>query len=173
VDIHECPNKVGVPEVDVKDIQIEWSALLGQGKKTSVVPATWQGIEVALQICDNDHDNKYKYGQRELERYCDLKELQGTFIPCLYFFSRQEDGTHMLGLERGERVKDCVSETELDELNDKVIAYGWRQREGPLRPDNTVWMKNDNGTNRLVLVDLESFLPTNEAWHSRLATFTH
>jgi len=113
LDIEERPNKYGVPEIDAGDFVIPAytdlaDLLIGTGKKSATIRAAWKGLNVALKMgvktCTGyagwDFE-RYNCAQWELERYCDLCDLQGTLNPRLYFVSRLDKSGRVFGLEHG------------------------------------------------------------------------
>jgi hypothetical protein len=157
------PNEFGILEVDFDEIKV--GKHLGNGKKASTSEAVWNGKTVALKcwnFCSADYENALAYSHWELSRYCDLKEAQGSLVPRLHFVSRNNyNGTLMLGLEMGEPVvwRDEGLEDAKDKLKEEIKKLGWKQRSGSWRNDNLVWMRNGDGSRRLVAIDLESFIP--------------
>lgn len=155
-----CPNKFGIPEVDFSEIKVGRG--LGCGKKASTSEAVWNGKTVALKswTFGGRYEHARAYSHWELSRYCDLKEAQGNLVPRLHFVCRRH-GTLMLGLEMGQPVHDYCNELEdaKSKLWKALTEQGWKQRSGSWRNDNLVWMQNDDGSRRLVAIDLESFIP--------------
>ena len=151
----EFDNTFGVLEIPFDEI--ETSGSLGSGKKGSTVAATWKGQSIALKSwkCGCDAG---PYSQWELLVYCHLKSLQGTLVPKLHFISHEPDGCLVFGLELG-RPRHCVPRSEMNEAMDEISQHGWTQRSVSIRSDNFVCMANEDGTERLVATDLESFIP--------------
>jgi hypothetical protein len=158
----------GVPEITRDDLDIHEE--IGRGKKSLVRRATWKkqkgdeptnNIDVALKShYDTDsYPNIAAYTFWEFCRYNDLKAVQGKLIPKLHFILRDE-GKLMLGLELGKPVRrDEYESTRVKELYSDLQDTGWVQREGSFRYDNFAWMKNEDGSQRLVAIDIESFIP--------------
>jgi hypothetical protein len=166
------PNEFGILEVDFDEIKV--GEHLGDGKKASTSEAVWNGKTVALKcwnVCSSDYANSLAYSHWELSRYCDLKEAQGSLVPRLQFVSRNKDnGILMLGLEMGEPV-DCCDEGLEDakgKLHEAIKKLWWKQRRASWRNDNLVWMRNGDGSRRLVAIDLESFIPHFEGGKSTI-----
>ena len=160
-------NNCGILEVDANDIDDGPDGhLLGKGCKSSTTKVNWLGKEVALKRgCTSLSSGPMS--QWELERYSDLQAVQGTLIPKLLFVSRdKKTGERLFGVELGSPVCAGFSlispiyQREMDELDNKIKMHGWCQRPDSWRMDNVVSMKNEDGvTNRLVAIDLETFIP--------------
>ena len=139
------------------------NAFLPEGKKSHVKRATWKrkgeraNIDVALKKSYYTNLNAYTFW--EFCRYNDLKSVQGKLIPKLHFILRDE-GKLMLGLELVKPLHREESK-RLDVLYEELKATGWVQRDRSFfdRYDNFVTMQNEDGSQRLVVTDLESFIP--------------
>ncbi len=155
-------NEFGILQVKEEDIEV--LSYLGRGKKGSTRKAKWDGRIIALKSWHENslYSNDCAYSHWELSCYNALKAVQGSLVPTLYFVSRSEKtGKLMLGLELGEEASlyDSGFEEAKQEVGDALKKEGWIQRDGSFRPDNLVWMKNENESKRLVAIDLESFIP--------------
>eukprot|EP00978_Attheya_sp_CCMP212_P047945 scaffold452290_cov63-Attheya_sp.AAC.3 len=156
-------NELGIPEISEQEIKV--LKPLGSGKKASASLATWNGRSIALKSWVGNNCNysfASAYSDWEILRYCNLKNVQGSLVPKLFFVSRQKDtGALVLGLELGTPVSGYergLSDAK-NKLRNDLEKEGWVQRSCSFRDDNLVWMQNEDNSKRLVAIDLESFIP--------------
>ena len=111
-----------------------------------------KGNSIALKQVNSGDPRSSPYSQWELARYCDMKAIQGSLIPVLYFLSRNKNtGLRMFGLQMGESAEnDTETAAAANEVNRKIKQTGWKQRPGSWRSDNVVWIINEDGSKRLV-----------------------
>jgi hypothetical protein len=158
----------------MKDIKI--CSYVGSGKKGSTSIAMWNGTKVALkQWTSYSGYPTGPYSEWEILNYRRLKSLQGKLIPKLLFVTRNDSGRRAIGLELGRPIdEDHKTETELKAFNKESIAkHGWMQRKGSIRCNNFVYMNDNENKERLVAIDLESFIPNFLFSHNSSPTISY
>jgi len=137
--------------------------VLGRGRNGDVFLSSFKGEPVAVKQFDlSKNFNGY---QKEVEGYKFLKETWGELVPVPKFVGASRSGmVRFLGLQKGTMPKGNF-DNELDVILEKLRTdYHFRHLDWS-KGRNAICVE-DNGTKKLLVVDLES-------WEDTRATGEH
>jgi hypothetical protein len=144
-----------LPHVSYNDFEIV--DVLGFGRNGTVFKVRWRGQEAAMKQFDVGKDG-YGPFDSELAAYMKLRDAWGVLVPTPLFLSKSVSGGVMfLGLELGRDPKpgdDVYYQSEhWPNLLRSLEEYGIHHSDAEER--NALFIKDANGSDRLVAIDLE------------------